>query len=377
MKKFIFISMIAAFCLTACETEFVRVFKQHLYSQLTETQTFMDKAVEGTEEGQYKIGSKAILKEAIDKGYSIYWDSQAGQETVDDYCTQITEALATFKLSMNPSFDNLRSLLVQASELIEIAKQNGISQEQIDSLNVLVNSIQTTLNNPGRDLTQKDVDGWEQDLTKQISGIEDQITVPMNVHIDNPSFEPLNSTEQVIADFSLVPGWTNAGYVNGVTPWGGLLSNAIISKDYWMLTGKSVDKNYALYVQTYSKQVWQKLAEKVRENCTYTVTAHVTRDQWKDAEKTKFQIQLISFEGRQGDFENVTVLAEQEFANISKDDFQECKIKYSTLANNVGKQITVCLRSYYNTPANSSGELAWKDVGVSVDNINITREKNK
>lgn len=378
MKNYIIISLAALFCLTACETEFERVFKQHLFSYLTETQIILDSAEEGTEEGKYKIGSKDILQQVIDEGYSIYWDPNSKQETVDGYINIISEAVDTFKLSINPSLANIRSLLIEAASLIEIAEQNGVSQGNINSLQELIDSVQTALDNTSKELTQKEVLEWEEKLTVAISAIEEQMPGPIKIRIENPSFEPTNSTSEVITDFSLVSGWSNAGYVQGVNPWDGLLTNAIISKDHWMLQGKSVDKNYALYVQTYSKQVWQTLSEKVKENCTYTVTINVIRDQWKDAEKTKFLIQLISFEEGSGDFSNITILAQKEFSNISSSDFQECKLEYSPLVNpeNIGKPITIALMSYYNVPANNSNELAWKDVGVSVDNINMIRSKN-
>lgn len=199
-------------------------------------------------------------------------------------------------------------------------------------------------------------------------------TETVNVQIENPSFEPSNTSEEVITDFSKVPGWTNAGLIPGVKPWKELVTNSVVSKWYWLVSGKAVDGNYALYVQTYSRQVWQTLDEKVRKNSTYTVNINVYRDKWKDAAKTKFQIQLVAFEGEPGDFNNVTVLAEQEFSNISQDNFQAFTMTYSPKDEHVGKTITVCLRSYYDTPAATSKDLAWKDTGVSVDKISMTCE---
>lgn len=39
----------ALFCLTACEDNNERVFKQHLYKHLTDAKAFMETAVEGPE----------------------------------------------------------------------------------------------------------------------------------------------------------------------------------------------------------------------------------------------------------------------------------------------------------------------------------------
>lgn len=218
----------------------------------------------------------------------------------------------------------------------------------------------------------------ESELGELMNAVEEQMPGAINIRIENSSFEPISSGDEVISDFSLVPGWNNAGFVDGVTPWDGLLSNSLISKNHWMLSGKSIDGEYALYIQTYSKQVWQTLSEKVRGNSTYTVSINATRDQWKDAEKTKLLIQLVAFEGTAGDFSNATVLAQQEFANISDADFQQYTLSYTTTATteNIDKRITVCLRSYHINPANNSSELVWQDTGVTVDKITITREKN-
>lgn len=378
MKNDIILCLMALFCLTACEDNNERVFKQHLYKHLTDAKAFMETAVEGPNEGNYREGSKAILSAAIDEGYAIYWDLNSPQETVDGYCRTIDEALYTFKMSVNPSLTNLRSMLSDATALIESAAANGVVQADIDRLSEAVGRIQGLFGDSGHVWNQEDVLALESELSDLMSAVEEQIPGAINIRIENPSFEPLASGDEVITDFSLIPGWNNAGYVDGVTPWDGLLSNSLISKNHWMLENKSVDGNYALYIQTYSKQVWQTLSEKVRGNSTYTVNINATRDQWKDAEKTKMLIQLVVFEGASRDFSNATVLAQQEYANISDTDFQTYTMSYTTTATteHIGKQITVCLRGYHINPANNSNELVWQDTGITVDKINITREKN-
>lgn len=374
MKK-ILLNIVAILCLAACESEYERVFKQHLYSQLLEAQSILDNATEGTGEGEHRPGSKATLQAVIDGGYTLYWDAQAAQQAVDNYCGTVEAAVQTFNAAVNPTLSNLRSLLVQAQMLVETAGNYNIPQEEITGLAEMADYVQEVLDYPSYEWTQEEIDALEQELLDLINGIESQMDGPVNIHIENPSFDSYNVTDQVITDFTQVPGWTNAGYIEGVTPWEGLLSNSVLAKGHWLLEGKSVDGNYALYVQTYSRQVWQTLNENVRENCTYTVNVQATRSEWNDEAATKLQIQLVVFEGEQGDLDNVTVLAEQEFANIASDDFQTCTLTYWP-SDNFNRQITLCLRSYYNTPANSSAELAWQDVGVTVDAVTIIRERN-
>lgn len=378
MKNYIIICLMALISLTACDDNNERVFKQHLYKHLTDAEEFMNTAVEGPSEGDYRIGSKAILSEAIETGYTIYWDLNSTQKAVDEYCGTIDDALYTFKMSVNPSLANLRSLLSDAEALIESAKENGVAQDDINRLNEAVDRIRTLINDPNHVWNQEEVLALESELGELMSAVEEQMPGAINIRIENSSFEPISSGDEVISDFSLVPGWNNAGFVDGVTPWDGLLSNSLISTNHWMMSNKSVDGEYALYIQTYSKQVWQTLSEKVRGSSTYTISINATRDQWKDAEKTKLLIQLVAFEGAAGDFSNATVLAQQEFANISDADFQQCTLSYTTTATteNIDKRITVCLRSYHINPANNSSELVWQDTGITVDKITITREKN-
>lgn len=46
MKNDIILCLMALFCLTACEDNNERVFKQHLYKHLTDAKAFMETAVE-------------------------------------------------------------------------------------------------------------------------------------------------------------------------------------------------------------------------------------------------------------------------------------------------------------------------------------------
>lgn len=127
MKNYIIICLMALIGLTACEDTNERVFKQHLYKHLSDAEEFMNTAVEGPNEGNYRIGSKAILSDAIEAGYTIYWDLNSTQKTVDEYCGTIDDALYAFKMSVNPSLANLRSLLSDAEALIESANENGVA----------------------------------------------------------------------------------------------------------------------------------------------------------------------------------------------------------------------------------------------------------
>ena len=377
MKKNIIAIILAIICMAACQKPYERVFKQHLYKAATEAQAFLDEAQEGSEEGQYKVGSKAVVQADIDEGLTLYWDNSATQKAVDDCCIRINEKLEAFKKSVNPVLTDLRSLLEKAAAVLTDAEsQESVSQDDIDKLASYVSEVTSGMSAP--ELTQEQVNIWATELSVLIGNVESQFVGSVSISINNPSFEPQGTTDEIVTDFSLISGWNNQGYVNGVNPWDGLLTNSAISKNHWIISGRAVDGNYALYVQTYSMSVWQTLAETVRENSTYTVTFNATRDEWKDAEKTVVRVQLLSFNSSEGDFSDITVLAEKEINNINKAEFEEYSMIYNTSANpeHVGKPITIAFRCYCETPVDDSGSLAWQDVGAAVDKVSIIREKN-
>lgn len=376
MKQIIAI-ILAVLCLAACEKPYERVFKQHLYKSATEAQEFLDSAEEGDGEGQYKPGSKSVVQADINEGLELYWDKSATQEAVDNCYKKLNEDLAVFKKSINPVLSTLRQLIEKAEQvLVEAESQEGVSEENKTNLSAYLGEVKPGIIATG--LTQEQVSTWETELSTLIGNVEAQFVGAVSISIINPSFEPQGASDQVITDFSLVPGWNNQGYVNGVNPWDGLHTNSLISKDHWIITGRALDGDYALYVQTYSMSVWQTLTETVRENSTYKIEFNATRDEWKDAEKTVVRIQLLSFNAGEGNFDDITVLAEKEYNNLNKTAFEKCELTYDTSKNaaHIGKTITVAFRCYYEKQVDNSSDLAWKDVGAAVDNLSIIREKN-
>lgn len=72
------------------------VNKEALISLITNAQNKLDAAEEGTEEGQYPVGSKAVLQDAIRKAQGVADDTRAEQSEVDQSILDLTTALSTF-----------------------------------------------------------------------------------------------------------------------------------------------------------------------------------------------------------------------------------------------------------------------------------------
>ncbi|OAB46854.1 glycoside hydrolase family 2 TIM barrel-domain containing protein [Paenibacillus antarcticus] len=104
--------------------------KASLIQLITNAQEKYSVAVEGTEVGQYPLGSKAILQAAIDKAQIVVNDSNATQEQVDQAFTELNVALHTFNASANqepsePSADLNGDGKISIGDLAKVAVAYG------------------------------------------------------------------------------------------------------------------------------------------------------------------------------------------------------------------------------------------------------------
>lgn len=79
------------------------VDKASLRSLIAEAQSKHDAAVEGTNSGQYPVGSKAVLQAAIDQAKAVADNAEAAQEQVEQAVTELAAALQVFTASVNIS----------------------------------------------------------------------------------------------------------------------------------------------------------------------------------------------------------------------------------------------------------------------------------
>ncbi|MBA2943074.1 discoidin domain-containing protein [Paenibacillus sp. CGMCC 1.16610] len=78
----------------------VVVSKQELIALIANMQSKHDNAVEGSDNGQYPVGSKQTLQAAIDLAQQVVDNSSADQQQVDGAVTSLTNALQTFEASV-------------------------------------------------------------------------------------------------------------------------------------------------------------------------------------------------------------------------------------------------------------------------------------
>lgn len=86
--------------LQACkkdETVVTPVDKTAFKSRLDSANVLYNAAVEGTAIGRYEVGSKTVLKQAIDAATTVYADNAATQTAVTNANVNLGQAMATFK----------------------------------------------------------------------------------------------------------------------------------------------------------------------------------------------------------------------------------------------------------------------------------------
>ncbi|MCK9578623.1 Ig-like domain-containing protein, partial [bacterium] len=98
-----------------------------LEAALTEAQTKYNNAVEGTNPGQYAVGSKAILLSAINDANAVYNDLESTQVQIDNATTALNNAIDTFDAQMVP-------VILQSIEITHAA--NKLTYGVGDSLDI-------------------------------------------------------------------------------------------------------------------------------------------------------------------------------------------------------------------------------------------------
>lgn len=93
------LSLVAVSILVSCSDDDpeVKVDKTQLSAKITEANTLLDESVEGTAEGQFQIGSKAVLEGAIDLAQQVSDSEVVTQVQVDNATTALDQAIVAFQ----------------------------------------------------------------------------------------------------------------------------------------------------------------------------------------------------------------------------------------------------------------------------------------
>jgi hypothetical protein len=302
------------------------------------------------------------------------------------------EAIPEFEDRMNPFVSKLTCMITEAANLISqtsIGDGDGMIPSQADKDDLAAAAAQAgQFLQSTPIITQQTLTPELDRLRKALCIFKSKIPGLYEVAITNPSFEPQTpNDDRFIMDWNNIPGWnwTEPRYITGFKPsdltGGTRQANCLLKKGDWQIgNDQNVDGDYVMQLYEYSKPVWQFLEEGVFNGAHYTITANAGMYNWFPQENNFIRIQLILFNGKPGDFNNITVLQSQDFTNISIAALEELRMEYDTPASSeyAGKQMAVTFHGYYKKEISSAGEIDKSgsyDHKYFVDKVKITREK--
>ncbi|MBK8807564.1 MAG: Ig-like domain-containing protein [Bacteroidales bacterium] len=179
------------------------VVKTALDEVIVSAQKLHDDATEGTGNGQYEVGSKAILQAAIDAAKVVSANENATQEQVDLAETTLEDAVTVFENSLVGEVDKtaLDKLIVKAQTIVEFApigtQLGDYTQQSVDALKLAILVADNVLDN--RTATVDQVDQAIKDLTKAITVFENS---KLGVNVNRAALESLLSSANLLVEYA-------------------------------------------------------------------------------------------------------------------------------------------------------------------------------
>lgn len=114
-----FLTVLAGIISSCGQQEYDRVFRYYFEAELDSAYTRIRKAVEGEEEGLYRVGSKAIYQHKADSLKEIGMSEYASQENIDYAYLGLLAAKDVFEDSKNPFVSSLKELIDECHFTLE------------------------------------------------------------------------------------------------------------------------------------------------------------------------------------------------------------------------------------------------------------------
>lgn len=111
-----------------------------LEATIVEAQNLLDNSVEGTNPGEYPVGSKATLQTALDNAQAVIDDISLVQSAVDEANENLQEAIATFENSIIGVF----ALTLDGASYIETPTFQGIGGGAMRTMEAWINTTSST-----------------------------------------------------------------------------------------------------------------------------------------------------------------------------------------------------------------------------------------
>lgn len=376
--------------LTSCEKEeYNRVFKYYFEAELDSAYTRIKKAVEGTEEGLYKIGSKDIYKKSADSWREIGGAKGAVQQIVDEAYMGLIEAYNTFENSKNPMISEFVDLINECKFMLENTEEgNQPGQFKLGAklaLKSVLEKIEPNLEKT--DLTQTEVDKLSEMLILALNEYDTQLIGDYNINIVNAGFESPGNNQ---TNFNRIDGWNCAGMINS---WTNTKPGTIKASANNL--ENAPEGNCVMNIGEYSHPVWQRLNERLHSACTYILTYKArinysnptpSGENYETFVRTRI-IVFNKFDETNPNFSpsNIQVVHEMSVSLGTEqymDNFIECEhyFRGSVAPDLDGKRIAIQFISHegaYKTDGSGNKGVTSSDTWVFIDDIKMIRSTTK
>jgi hypothetical protein len=363
--------IIAFFALFSCEKKEDYshiVYKNYLTYEIRRATSFLDSAVEGTAEGEYKTGSKQAYYTVIDAARLVDEKSFVTQEEVDQAYQSLLQADSVFFDQMVPFRSAFQEIIDYGDVVLAITEEGNqegnvnpgnkaILQAALDQANQLIST---------SNLTQRMLDKGTNDLQDAIYSFNGEIIGNANTAVINSGFEqPGYGTE----DFLEVNGWS---LFRNAEPWA---PKAAVTEIEEAPEGSFVAK-----IGSYTQGLYQPVEEMINPNARYTLEFDVillsNEPDWEGGIfPAVMHSRIIVFEKEAGNYNYIAVLSESyDTLGIEPGGVIRLSqaVTIDAISPYVGKKVAIDFEQRHTwDPENP----IWAESFVAVDRVRLLRKK--
>jgi hypothetical protein len=343
------------------------VYKNYLTYEIGRAANFLDSAVEGTAEGEYKSGSRQVYYAIIDAARLVDENNSATQEEVDLAYESLLQADSTFFDQMIP-FRTITQEIIDYGNVILAITDEGTQEGNVKSGNKAI--LQDALNQASQllaagDLTQRMLDKGTADLQDAIYFFNGQIIGNASTAVINSGFEnPGYNTE----DFQEVNGWRLFRKAETWAP------KATVTE-----LDDAPEGSFVAKIGSYTQGLYQPIEEMINPNARYTLEYDVSllsnKADWQGGKHPAVMLsRIIIFEKAVGDYNFVTVLSESyDTLGVDPGGFVSLSqsVTIDAISPYVGKKLAIDLEQRHTWDSENP---IWAESFVAVDRVSLFRK---
>lgn len=343
------------------------IYKNYLTYEINRATNFLNTTTEGSNEGEYKAGSKQAYQNVVDAARQVDENTSSSQEKIDDAYASLLQSDEDFFDQMIP-FRSEFQVWIDYSEIILANTEEGNQEGNVKtgSKSILQDAIDAAKNIIAREnLTQRLNEQATTDLTNSVYAFNGEIIGSAATTVINPGFEkPGYET----TDFGEVEGWTSFGKVEEWAP------KASVSPHDEAPEGQFIAKT-----GSYTQGIYQNVFELIHPNSEYTLSFRVSllsnNPDWQGKKYPAIMhARLMVFEEEEGDYDFATVISESyDTLGIEPEGFIEINLTASidAISDAIGKKMAIDFEQRHTW---NIEEQIWAESFVAIDDIKLYRK---